>query len=257
MKMHLPLARLTLPLLICLGLWKPAGAQRAETPAPRAVLTAEEVVNNLVQRNLDRARTLRAYQGCRTYRLDYRGFLGSRTAEMVVDVKYQSPGTKEFTVRSESGSKLMIERIFNRLLQSEREALNEENQSQLALNNDNYSLVLLGNEPTPGGSLYILSVEPRTRNKLLFRGKIWVDADDFDVVRMEGEPARNPSFWIKDTKIEQVYTKVGDFWLPISNRSTSEIRLGGHAFLTIDYRDYRITSAAPPSPHNDSVAGNR
>lgn len=257
MRIHSPLARLTLLLLISLGLWMLAGAQPSETPAPHAVLTAEDVVNNLVRRNLERAKALRAYQGTRTYRLEYRGFPGSRTAEMVVDVKYEAPGTKEFIVRSESGSKLVIERIFKRLLQSEQEALSEENQSHLALNNDNYSFVLLGNETTSGSSLYILSVEPRTKNKLLFRGKIWVDANDFAVVRMEGEPARNPSFWIKETQIEQVYARVGDFWLPVSNRSTSAIRLGGHASLTIDYRDYRITSTAPPGPRNDSVAGYR
>ena len=250
-------ARSTLPLLICLSPWAPAGAQPSDTSAPRAALTVEEVVNNLVRRNLERARALHAYQGSRTYRLEYRGFPGSRTAEMVVDVRYESPATKEFTVRSESGSKLVIERVFKRLLQSEQEALNEENQRQVALNSENYRFALVGNQPTPRGSLYVLSVEPRIKNKLLFRGKIWVDADDFAVVRIEGEPARNPSFWTKDTKIEQVYARVGDFWLPVSNRSTSAIRLGGRASLTIDYRDYRVTSAAQPSPQNDSVAGYR
>jgi hypothetical protein len=38
---------------------------------------------------------------------------------------------------------------------------------------------------------------------------------------------------------------VGDFWLPLSNRSSSEIRLGGHASFTIEYQDYQITAARP------------
>jgi hypothetical protein len=257
MRTYRPIARLTLPLLICLGSWTSAGAQPSGASPPHGALTAEEVVKNLVQRNLERARALHAYQGIRTYRLEYRGFPSSRTAEMIVDVKYESPGTKEFTVRSESGSKLVIERVFKKLLQSEQEALNQENQSHVALNKDNYNFVLVGNEPTSSGSLYVLSVEPRIKNKLLFRGKIWVEGNDFAVVRMEGEPAKNPSFWIKDTKIEQVYARVGDFWLPVSNRSTSAIRLGGRASLTIDYHDYRITAADPPGPQSDSVAGSR
>lgn len=257
MIMHLSFTRWTVPLLICLGPWSLAGAQTLETAAPQAGLTGEEVVNHLVRRNLERAQALHAYQGMRTYRLEYHGFPGSRNAEMVVDMKYESPATKEFTVRSESGSKLVIERVFKKLLQSEQEALNEENQSHIALNHDNYNFVLVGNEVTSGGSLYILSVEPRIKNKLLFRGRIWVDGDDFAVVRMEGEPARNPSFWIKDTKIEQVYARVGDFWLPVSNSSSSAIRLGGRASLTIEYRDYRITAVAPPIQQNDRVAGVR
>jgi hypothetical protein len=216
--------------------------------------TAEEVINKLVQRNLDRARALRAYEGNRIYRLEYRGFPGFRTAEMVVEVRYESPATKKFTVRSESGSKLLIERVFKRLMETEQEALNEENQSHVALNNDNYAFVLLGYEPGPSGSLYVLSVEPRVKNKLLFRGRIWVDADDFAVARIEGEPAKNPSFWTKDSKITMLYTRVGDFWLPLSNLSSSAIRLGGHASLTIEYRDYRITAASPLIRRNESIA---
>jgi hypothetical protein len=254
---------MTLPLLvfisISISLNLPAGAQplAGSAPAPHSRLTVEEVVNNLIRRNLERARALRAYQGTRTYRMEYRGFPGNRTAEMVVDVKYQSPGTKEFTVRSETGSKLVIERVFKKLLQSEQEALNKENQSRVALNRDNYAFAMVGYEESPGGSLYVLAVEPLVKSKLLYRGKIWVDAEDFAVVRIEGEPARNPSFWTKDTKIEQVYGRVGDFWLPLSNRSSSSIRLGGRADFSIDYSDYRITSTAPPRERNDRVAGNR
>jgi len=246
--------RVTLALLVCVGSCAPLGAQALWGTAPQPVLTAEEVISNLVHRNLDRSRALRAYEGNRTYRLEYRGFPGSRTAEMVVEVRYDSPATKQFTVRSESGSKLVIERVFKKLMEAEREALNEENQSHVALNNDNYTFVLQGYEPGPNGLMYVLTVEPRVASKLLFRGKIWVDADDFAVARMEGEPAKNPSFWTKDSKIEQVYGRVGDFWLPISNRSSSAVRLGGHASLTIDYRDYRIVSASPLIQRNESIA---
>lgn len=259
MKIHLYyIALLSAQLLMCVGVWQPATAQpRSNAPAiePRTALTAEQVVNNLVRRNLERAQALAAYQGTRIYRLEYHGFPGSRTAEMVVDVRYKSPGTKEFTIRSETGSQLLIERVFKKLLQSEKEALAEENPRRTALNRDNYSFAQVGYESTAGGSFYILSVEPRTKNKLLYRGRIWVDAEDFAVVRLEGEPAKNPYFWTRDTKIEQVYYKVSDFWLPAANRSTTSIRLGGRAYLTIDYKDYQITAVPPLSDSNSTVAG--
>jgi hypothetical protein len=212
--------------------------------SPAALLTTEEIVTKMVERNLERAHALGAYQGTRVYHLEYRGFPGSRSAEMIVEMKYRSPGTKDFSVRSEHGSKLIIDRIFKRMLQTEKEALSEENQSRVALNRDNYQFALAGVERMPTGLSYILSVEPRTDDKLLYRGRIWVDAEDFAVVRIEAAPAKNPSFWTKETKIEQVYGKVGNFWLPVSNRSSSEVRLGGHASFTIDYQDYRITAAS-------------
>jgi hypothetical protein len=246
-------------LLIWVGVWQLASAQTShsapvETPA---TISTEEIVGKLVQRNLERSRALAAYQGTRTYRLEYHGFPSFRTAEMVVDVTYKAPESKEFMVRSESGSKLLIERVFKRMLQSEREAVTEENQRGVALNQNNYRFFLVGQEKSPAGTAYILSVEPRTQNKLLYRGRIWVDAADFAVTRIEAEPAKNPSFWTKETKIEQVYTKVGAFWLPRSNRSTTSIRLGGHAVFTIDYGNYQITATNPPQPLDNKVAGYR
>jgi len=62
--------------------------------------------------NIERAQALHAYHGTRIYRVEYRGFPGTRSAEMVVDVKYQSPGMKEFTIQSATGSKMIIEKVF-------------------------------------------------------------------------------------------------------------------------------------------------
>jgi len=98
---------------------------------------------------------------------------------------------------------------------------------------------------TPDGGRYVLDLAPKTRNKFLYRAKIWVDAKDFAVVRIKGEPGKNPSLWIKRTDIEHSYVKVGDFWLPAENRTESVIRLGGVANLSIEYKNYRILRAEP------------
>ena len=251
-------ARLLVSLCAVLGVLQAAGAQLSETPKagtqPR--LSAGEVVARMVRKNLERSQALGAYQGTRIYRLEYHGFPGSRTAEMVVDVKYHSPGTKEFSIRSQKGSQLIIDRVFQRMLDSEKEAGTEEYQRRIALNNDNYRFALVGFETTATGPSYILSVEPVTNDKLLYRGRIWVNAEDFALARIEAVPAKNPSFWTKETRIEQVYAKVGDFWLPLSNRSNSLIRLGGRANFSIDYQDYQITAATAVGT-SQSAAGSR
>ena len=258
MKTHLSVALLSVQFLICVGSWQPVTAQVSNTPATEhdSVLTTEHVVNKLVQKSLERAHALTAYRGTRIYRVEHHGFSGAKSAEMTVDVEYRFPGTKEFRVRSETGSRLLIERVFYKLLQSEKEALTEENQARVALNNDNYRFTLAGYENIQTGPCYVLFVEPLTKSKLLYRGRIWVDAEDFAVVRIEAAPAKNPSFWTKETRIEQLYAKVGDFWLPVSNRSSSATRLGGHAEFTIDYQDYQITAVGPLRT-TSTVAENR
>ncbi len=87
-------------------------------------------------------------------------------------------------------------------------------------------------------------VRPQTAVQDLCRGRIWVDASDFAVVRLEAEPTKNPSFWTKKADIVQVYTKVSDFWLPAYNHNITAIRLGGHADLIIEYKDYAIPDAS-------------
>ena len=232
--------------LVCIGLHQPACAQMGTPILPGlAPFTTEQVVANLVGRNLERARALHAYQGTRIYRVEYRGFPGTREAEMVVDVKYRAPGTKEFTIRSATGSRLIIDKVFRKLLEAEQEALPAEAQRRAALNSDNYHFTMLGYESTPAGSMYVLKVEPRTKDKFLYRGRVWVDAEDFAVVRLQAEPAKNPSIWTKNSELEQVYMKVSDFWLPAHNHSISLMRLGGRAELTIEYTNYQITAADP------------
>jgi hypothetical protein len=235
-----------LVLLFCLGLRQPLSAQQSDTvPLPKlAPLSTAEVVENLVRMNSERAQALRAYHGTRIYRVEYRGFPGTRSAEMVVEVKYESPGTKEFIIQSATGSKVIIDKVFKRLLEAEKEALDAEIQRRSALTGDNYRFTLIGYESGFSGATYVLKVEPRTKDKFLYRGRIWVDAEDFAVVRLEAEPAKNPSFWTKKAEIVHVYMKVSDFWLPAYNHSVTFIRLGGHAELTIDYKDYEITGAS-------------
>ena len=239
-----------LSLAICLGGRHELMAQEmSHMPAfrDRACVTAEQVVQNLVRMNAERAEALQAYEGTRVYRLDYRGFPASRRAEMVVRVKYRSPLTKDFTVVSATGSKLVIEKVFQKLLQAEKEALREDHERLSALDSENYTFKLLGFEPsTPqNDSLYAVSVEPKTKNKFLYRGTIWIDGKDFAVVRIKAEPAKNPSFWTKHSQIEHEYVKVGDFWLPAHNHSVSTVRFGGRADLTIDFTNYEITDARP------------
>ena len=234
--------------LLCLGVVA-SSAFAADPPIKplNKLLTADEVTMRMVRMNTQRSRSLQAYESTRVYSLQYHGFPGSRSAEMVVLVKYTAPATKDFTIQSSSGSKLVIDRVFKKLMESEKEALDSDNQARTALTPANYLFTML--DYVEGSRterpMYVLAVEPKTPSKFLYRGKIWVDAEDFAVARIQAEPAKNPSFWTKNTTIDHHYFKVNDYWFPVSNHSVSEVRLGGHADLKIEYKDYQVTSSRP------------
>ena len=203
-------------------------------------LRVEEIVARMEHQNEQRAATLRSYEGKRSYWLSYRGFPSDRQAGMEVVAHYESPANKSFDVVSDSGSKWIQSKVFLKLLESEREAAHAETQRQTALTSENYKFTLLGSRPSPYGGCYRVAVEPRRDNKFLYRGEICINAADFAVESIDAEPAKNPSFWIKKTRIEHRYQKIGQYWLPASNETVSSVRLGGTATLKILYSDYEL-----------------
>jgi hypothetical protein len=211
------------------------------TPPP---LSADMIVQKLMAANASRAEALRAYQGRRVYHLDYRGLWGIHWAEIQVDATYTAPDKKDFKIISESGSPLLINRVLLKLLSSEQEAQLQQNRKELEITPANYNFSLEQIQHTSAGDFYILNLTPKGKNKYLYRGKIWVDARDFAVVRMSGEPQKNPSLWVSHTQIEYHWAKQDGFWLPIHNQSVTDVRLGGRAFLTIDYSNYQITGVS-------------
>jgi len=204
--------------------------------------------------NALRSQSLRGYRGKRVYHLDYHGIFGTHDAGMQVEATYTAPDRKDFKVVSQSGSKLLINHVLLKLLSSEQEAQKEQNRKELEISPKNYDFALAGTEHTASGDFYVLEASPKGKSKYLYRGKLWVDARDFAVARMQGDPAKNPSLWVSHTRIEYRWAKIGGFWLPVHNESETQVRMGGKAVLTIEYSDYQITGANPST--NRSPAEN-
>jgi outer membrane lipoprotein-sorting protein len=215
----------------------PAVAQQAPVSAP---LIADEVMGHVVAMNEVRAKALKSYSSIRSYHLECH-CLSHKKADMVVRTDYQAPNKKEFTIVSQSGSGTVRDRVFKKLLEAEQEAMRDENQQQSAITPENYIFEVSDYKKTGTDEFYVLDARPRSKNKFLFRGRIWVNAKDFAITRVEGEPAVNPSWWTVKTEFKRSYEKIGEFWLPESNESETKVRVFGTAVLSIEYRDYRIT----------------
>ncbi len=222
-----------------------AGADLRPPPA----LSADAIVQRLMAGNTQRSQALRGYRGTRSYRLSYQGLFGSHDAGMQVDATYIAPDRKDFRVVSQTGSKLLFNRVLLKLLSSEQDAQKEQNRAELEISPKNYDFALAGTEHTSAGDFYILEVSPKGKSKYLYRGKLWIDARDFAVARMQGEPAKNPSLWVSHTQIEYHWAKIAGFWLPVRNESVTQVRMGGKATLTIEYTDYQVTGATRATPH--------
>jgi outer membrane lipoprotein-sorting protein len=236
-----------LPVLALLAVCIPAVAQPATVSAP---FSADEVMQRVVKMNEQRANALESYSSIRSYHLECH-CLSHKEADMVVRAEYEAPNKKIFTIVSESGSGTVRSRVFKKLLEAEQESMREENQQRSAITPQNYTFQLTDYQEIGGNEFYVLEARPLTKNKFLFRGRIWVDAKDFAIAQVEGEPAVNPSWWTVKTDFKRSYQKIDSFWLPESNESGTKVRIFGTAVLTIKYGEYQIRQTHNSNPAFD------
>ncbi|HOQ46742.1 MAG TPA: hypothetical protein PK157_15595 [Bryobacteraceae bacterium] len=201
-------------------------------PAP----DADVIVERMMRADDIRRAALAGYTGMRRYRVENRRF--NKRAEVTVRVSCQQAGAKTFEVVEESGSGFIRRRVIRKMLDAEREASTKGEREETRITPRNYDFVLVGTDITDGRSSYVLDIVPKTANRFLVRGRIWVDADEYAITRIEGSPAKNPSFWTSKIQVVHRYEKVGTFWLPVLNQSRAEVRIFGPTEVTIEYFDY-------------------
>ncbi len=205
-------------------------------------VTESRVFAELATHNEERKAALRDYTVLRTYQVvDLKGKVH---AEEIGRMEFLSPDKKTFTVASESGSSLVRTMALNPLIRSEIETAAGKEHHDSAISADNYSLNLLGEQQVGPYRCFVAEVRPKRRDKYLFEGKLWIDVEDYSVVRIDGHPAKKLSFWIQRADFVRQYQKINGFWLPQKDQTLVEVRLYGKKVLTIDHRDY-VVNAGP------------
>jgi hypothetical protein len=200
--------------------------------------TGEELFAKLIEHNLRREANLKSYSVSRHYCVRDRN--DKVRAELEGIMEYHAPGFKQFKVSSEHGSLIVRKLVFHGIMESEMDASMGKSHRDSSITPANYILDVVGEEIVDGHLCLVANATPRRKDKYLFEGKVWVDRIDFAIVKIEGRPARNPSFWVKKVEIVRRYQKIGDFWLPLRDETVSQVRIVGKGTLTIDHQDYRV-----------------
>jgi hypothetical protein len=200
-----------------------------------ATIDPGEVIRRMEEQNTLRNQALRFYVSERLYeaenpRLNRRGYA-------LVELRYDAPESKTYRVVERGGSGSIHSRVFDPLLKAEVANTNQAAREASEVSSRNY--VFTYSHFDEEAQAYVFDVAPRTNNKFLFRGRVWIDANDFAAQRIEGEPAQRPSFWVRRTHFVRRYAKFGDFWFPVSLESDAEVRLIGHSKLGINYFHYQ------------------
>ncbi len=226
---------LGLAMALCFG----ATVLPATEPAPTDERLAR-IMAELVARNEQRLKDLSSYTSRRRYVIENKRFGQAASVEVVE--RYEHPGRKEFEIVSEEGSSY-VQNVVRKMLDAELESAEDDRRGETQVSAEQYEFKWVEETELDGRRVYVIEINPRKKKSFLIKGRIWVDAREMAIVRMEGALSKKPSFWVGRTNIIRTYSKHGPFWLPATMESISSIMLAGKSSLMVDYFDYEIVQA--------------
>jgi hypothetical protein len=209
--------------------------------------------SELLAHNQLRNSALLGYTEQRTYEVT--DMTGKVRAQESGQMEYRAPDKKTFATTSESGSGLVRRLALNPLIAGEIEAASEKQHRDSAITPANYTLELLGEQQVGIYRCFVVRAAPKRPDKYLFEGRVWIDTEDFAVVRIAGHPAKKLSFWIERADFVREYQKIDGFWLPKKDETFVKVRLYGQKVLTIDHQNFNVTGArniAESAPNADN-----
>ncbi len=165
----------------------------------------------------------RAYEVTQSYKV-FQGDDKQPTSAVTVQINFAPPATKTYRImqaRGQSrGEKMVLE-----LLDQEVEAAKKSRESEIS--RANYNFVFLRQDKLGLLDEYVIRIIPKRKERYLFLGQIWLDTTSFRIHRLEGVPAKSPSFWITGVHITMQFGEVRGLWIPISFDAIATIRFLG------------------------------
>src|ERR1700730_513379 len=95
---------------------------------------------------------------------------------------------RTFIATSEEGSGLIRHMALNPLIASEITAAAGKDRHDSSITPANYTFDLLGEQQVGPYRCFVAQAIPKRRDKYLFGGKVWIEVQDYAVVRIEGHP---------------------------------------------------------------------
>ncbi len=151
----------------------------------------------------------------------------------------------------EDGSDYIRSKVFRASLETEREMWGAGSQDEAALTPANYVFEDRGAQPD---GLTSLTVKPRRKNVLLVDGSIYLNPDDGELVRMEGQLSKTPSFWTKRVQIVRWYQRINGFRMPTALDSVANVRIAGLSTFRMTYEYESINGQRVGNPQPRTLA---
>jgi hypothetical protein len=210
-------------------------AEASRTPDNIARLGTDELVGRFLASATPR---LTSYKARRTLTASTRG--GKMTASLEARTWVDGDGHFAYEITSQEGSDLIRRKVLVAALDEERRA-REEDDGSAEMTPANYELDV---DEDREGDLLRIHLRPRRKSPHLIEGTAFVTHDRLDMVRVEGQLSKRPSFWTRRVEITRRYARVCGVRVPVEMQSRADVRFVGDSTFSMTY-DYETINGQP------------
>ncbi|MEN3337978.1 MAG: hypothetical protein V7647_1654 [Acidobacteriota bacterium] len=146
-----------------------------------------------------------------------------------------------YTVVSESGSEYIRNKVLKEVLRREQELVDSGECRRSELTPENY---VFTDGERADGERYV-ELKPRRKDVLLVDGRM-VISDGGELLRVEGQLSKNPSFWTSLVSVIRHYARLDGVRVPISTESVAKVKFAGTSHLEVHY-EYETINGRPVS----------
>ncbi|MGE0393704.1 MAG: hypothetical protein AB7P67_09065 [Vicinamibacterales bacterium] len=207
---------------------------------PRAAARAEPPFAELVQRFIDGdGQALTSYRARRTMTASSRG--GKMRASLVAMTSLDPERGFEWHVLGEEGSGLIRGKVLKAALAAEQQLAKRGEASRGALTPLNYTF---GDAAPPEDGHVAVGIQALRRDTLLLNGRILLSAADGDLLRVEGQLVKRPSFWTRRVRVTREYGRVAGVRVPLRMTSQADVLIAGASDFEMVY-SYDAVNGVP------------
>jgi hypothetical protein len=175
---------------------------------------------------------------------------GSRSGWLEAVTEYAPATGFRYQVRAEGGNASIRDKVLRAILDAEKDVIARGEVLRSLLIHDNYTFEPKGVDEQ---GLVTVLVSPRRKEPALVSGHMSL-APDGRLVRLQGQLAKSPSFWIKSVAVTRTYDRIAGSVVPVALESRAQTRMFGPATLHMTYH-YSHINGQPVAASAELTAG--
>ena len=147
---------------------------------------------------------------------------------------------------SERGSDYIREKVLKTLLRREQELIAAGSAGRAEITAENYEFGedLAAADAATGERTIFL--KPKRKDVLLVNGRIVLNGDGTELLRVEGRLSKNPSFWTNMVDVVREFARLDGVRVPISTDTVARIKFAGMSRMDVRYH-YETINGRPVS----------